>query len=469
MIGTYWDPYVSNNPLAPSYSDSAAIRTDVARFKLARSAYINLITGKSNYAAFNGNPCHLGTSTGLANYLLYLGSRTGMYVLVANTRFHRNVFYNQDSAAVLTRYYTSLDPGRRSVFYGYNVRDEPDYLTSTTAALCGGRVDGSAPGNQSWAAYFRSNDTSRLAYINLYPRSPSTSEACYEAYLDDFLNPADPSKALDVASYDNYPFASNYPNGISPLYFYNLNVVRKKAGTRPMWVYPLTIEHVSGRTNYLSPSDEHFRFMAFCPIAYGAKGLVYFTYVLPNCPGNPDSCPQPTTPPNPFCGGTALVVGADTPTAKFNKVKMLNHFITKLAGPMVMGSTWLGAYHKSSSPSAEVMRPEWLVNANRTPIVSNLSDPSSMVGVFRSNASPSVYYLLVVNKALASRTTTVTLKGNHTGNVMLAPTVVGYAGDTTYTSASTSYHPTVNQTTFTLKLSGGEGRQVRIKNVTSRS
>jgi hypothetical protein len=457
IIGTYWDPYVANDPSGPSYSDSAAIATDVARFELARSAWFNLITGKSNYsrASQRGGPhgCAFGTSTALADYLLYLGSRTGMQVLVAD-----NGVYGCGTvgdAAAATAHYLDLDDARRGAFYGYNVRDEPGWSTSSTRTLCqpdtrstdfgcGGR-------NQEVIRHYRTHDPSRLAYINLRPYS--TGKTCYEAYLDDYLNPTDPRQRPDVASFDAYPFTST---GVSRTYFYNLEIVRRKAGTRPLWTYPLTIEHRSGTTDFISPSDEHFRFMTFCPLAYGAKGLVYFTYVAPNCPESRDTCPH-----NVFCGGTALVIGADVPTAKFDKVKTINHYITKLVGPMIMASTHLGAFHKSSAPTGET--PPVLITGGGTPLVGDVSDPNVLVGVFREDATPTTNHVLVVNKNhLGPVTTLVSLKGDRAGRVSLAPSVVGYSGSTTYSPVSVTYDSMTNRSTFSVTLAAGEGRLVKV-------
>ena len=128
----------------------------------------------------------------------------------------------------------------------------------------------------------------------------------------------------------------------------------------------------------------------------------------------------------------------------------------------MMSDSTMATVHKSSAPTGEVMDPTWLIGPN-TPIVADLSDSSTMVGVFKGKA-PGVNYLLLVNKSLVTKTVIVTLKGNYRNNVFLAPSVVGYNGDTTYTAASSSnYNPTTDRTLFGLFLDGGEGRLVMLR------
>lgn len=86
-----------------------------------------------------------------------------------------------------------------------------------------------------------------------------------------------------------------------------------------------------------------------------------------------------------------------------------------------------------------------------------------MVGVFREDATPTTYHVLVVNKNhLGPVTTTVSLEGNRAGRVAVAPSVVGYSGSTTYSPVSVTYDPTTNRSTFPMTLAAGEGRLVKV-------
>lgn len=124
---------------------------------------------------------------------------------------------------------------------------------------------------------------SGMAYINLYPTyaSPSTQLGdTYPNYLDKYCRKV----KLTVLSYDHYPLWVAQPEqatGISADYFDNLQQIRNKSleiGI-PFWVFIQTV----AIDNFLrAPTAEELLWQVNMSLAYGAKGIQYFTYWTPS-------------------------------------------------------------------------------------------------------------------------------------------------------------------------------------------
>jgi hypothetical protein len=199
--------------------------------------------------------------------------------------------------------------------------------------------------------------------------------------------------------------------------------------------------------------------MAFCPIAYGAKGLFYFTY---------ETTRDYRTP-----GFRDAIIDTDgtTPMPIYNTVLTINKYITKIIGPVVMNSINLGAFHKSNAPTGENTTDHSVdhrIDSN-TPLVAYASNPNMLIVIFREKADISKYYVFAVNKDTnaESQSSTIKLRGDYRNYVSFAPSVINYNGDTTFTSATSiqcTYNSTDSLTTVTLPklLEGGEGFLIKV-------
>ena len=118
--------------------------------------------------------------------------------------------------------------------------------------------------------------------------------------------------------------------------------------------------------------------MAFSPLAYGAKGLIYFTYSRPNSTDY----------------RTALIDDNGVPTPNYAVVKQINHYIRDIVGPVVMNSVHLGTFHKSNHPTEEPIPNDQKINAN-TPLIADVNNDNILIGLFQDAAN---YFALVVNK-----------------------------------------------------------------------
>lgn len=126
------------------------------------------------------------------------------------------------------------------------------------------------------AETIESIDNTRFAYINLLPNFFSPKDyavGSYEEYIRKFITEI----PLKMLSFDHYPVVSNY---IRPSWYYNLAFIRdeaEKAGI-PFWAFVLTSAHWS----YPVPTIDHLRMQVYSNLAYGAKGIQYFTYWMPD-------------------------------------------------------------------------------------------------------------------------------------------------------------------------------------------
>jgi hypothetical protein len=181
--------------------------------------------------------------------------------------------------------------------YGYYLRDEPPASFFPGLAIVSDVVKEKHPG--AWP------------YINLFPNYAHLTQlgtATYDEYVESFIEICKPP----ILSYDHY---SIFEGGVfrSKEYFQNLELVRRAAlkHNLPFWQIVLSL----GALNFREPSAVDLRFQAFTSLAYGARGLTYFTYLTPTV-GN-------------FRNGPIDQFGHETPT--WRAMQNVNLQIGKLA------------------------------------------------------------------------------------------------------------------------------------------
>ena len=120
----------------------------------------------------------------------------------------------------------------------------------------------------------------RLGFINLYPSywKGFNSFNDFKIYVDSFL--CNTITSLQVACFDNYnphsQFSTHAP-AQNRNYYSNLAYMKQAAGSRPLWAYLRSSE------KFLEEKDDdwqdaYIRLGAFAPLAFGAKGILYFCY-----------------------------------------------------------------------------------------------------------------------------------------------------------------------------------------------
>ncbi len=149
---------------------------------------------------------------------------------------------------------------------GYFITDEPNA--------------GAFPGLAQVIAYLKEKDPAHPSYVNLLPtyaRDFSMLSTNYE----DYLNAAMRSVKPFVLSYDHYNLTAH---GDREDFFENLYTVRNVAQqfNVPFWNIVLAVQHFA----YRDLNEAELRFEAMQTLAFGAHGLLWFTYWSPADPND---------------------------------------------------------------------------------------------------------------------------------------------------------------------------------------
>jgi len=190
---------------------------------------------------------------------LDLAQQAGIQLLIQDARVAKLV---EDASLPLT----SLDPiiavyKDHPAFWGYFILDEPNAAKFDRIAEI--------------FAYLKDKDPAHPAYANLFPTYATPQQLgteTYDQHVASFLEKVKPT----FLSYDHYPIMST---GLREDYYLNLEIIRgmaEKFGL-PFWAFTLVTAHAV----YPPPTAAHIRLQLFSDLAYGAKGLQYFTYGTP--------------------------------------------------------------------------------------------------------------------------------------------------------------------------------------------
>jgi hypothetical protein len=187
----------------------------------------------------------------------------GLTCFVRDARANGYEWTKMPSDEVLKRNVTALKTqiGGEPAALGFFLRDEPH------ATLM--------PGMGKVAAMLREAMPDKWPYVNLFPYRAGPSAlgtSNYDEYVKMLVN----TIGQPFLSYDNYSLV----NGEMLDYFYtNLEIVRRLAleTKTPFWNCILANAHF----NYMEPSDATFHLQVYSTLAYGGRGIQYFTYITP--------------------------------------------------------------------------------------------------------------------------------------------------------------------------------------------
>ena len=249
---------------------------------------------------------------------------------------------------------------------GYRLFDEP----STTIF----------PQLRERAAAIRKARPGKLDYINLYPNYASekqlgvgelrprrASAEGYDEHVARFVEELDPA----VLCFGHYPRFQPGPDGPTvrselhrDLYCQNLATIRKYASKKniPFWNYFNTAPFGANT----DPTEAQIRWQIYTSLAYGAKGILYFTYGTPNT--------------FEFPKGGAILRRDGSRTRHWYQARRINAHIKSL-GPTLMKLCSTGVYRvKPGDDPAEVLDGTPIRAIRRAEV-----DPTNdyLVGVFR--------------------------------------------------------------------------------------
>lgn len=245
VIGSYYDP-----PVLGVESEEEI----TAHYQCARDAGFNLLLGHRAIHGY-GTP-----STAKLNDLAV---QHGFKMLQGDSYLRHTAIQSLTPAAV-SRHLAKKrqsETGAKNIL-GCNFFDEPrdnkedkDRVRTVLAAA-------------------RENYPGQLMFVNLLPSYGFSSWKEFVSYAKTYTASG---MGLQVISFDNYHPDTEFTYAERPhRFFSDLALLRRLAGTRPLWSYINTRQ----RVQLMKPRQQRafIWLSAFAPVAYGAKGLLYFTY-----------------------------------------------------------------------------------------------------------------------------------------------------------------------------------------------
>ncbi len=208
----------------------------------------------------------------------------------------------------------------------------------------------------------------KWAYINLFPNYANAGQlgaTSYEDYLEKFAVTCHPTQL----SYDHYALMDD--GSLRGGYWNNLEQMRAvaKKHNLPFWNIVLSVAHFSFR----EPTAADLRFEVFSSLAYGARGIAYFTYFAPQV-GNYREAPLDQF---------------GHPTLTWSHLQNINLQIQKLA-PTLLELTSDDTYHFGSIPAG-------CHGPGATSLVTNIGGEFAVGDFTHSNGAR---YVMLVNKNL---------------------------------------------------------------------
>jgi hypothetical protein len=205
-------------------------------------------------------PMCAGTSVELNRKILGFCQQVGLKAFIADGRMPLGV---PDDATKKRIDAIVADYTNHPAFLGYHLVDEPGA--------------GVYPSLAQTVAYLKEKDPQHPAFINLLPNHcplGALGTKTYEEYLARYVKEV----RTPFFSYDNYFSALPKPEP-RRVWMDNLDVARKVSleSRTPFWQIVLVTQHFG----YASPTIADLRYEAFQTLAYGGRGVLWFTYWSP--------------------------------------------------------------------------------------------------------------------------------------------------------------------------------------------
>jgi hypothetical protein len=205
-------------------------------------------------------PMCAGTSVEMNQKILGYCQEVGLKAFIADGRMPVGV---PDEATKRRIDAIVADYANHPAFLGYHLVDEPGA--------------GLYPALAETVAYLKERDPKHPVSINLLPNHcplNALGTKTYEEYLSHYVKEV----RTPFFSYDNYFSALPKPEP-RRVWVQNLEVARKVSleSRTPFWQIVLVTQHFG----YASPSIADLRYEAFQTLAYGGRGVLWFTYWSP--------------------------------------------------------------------------------------------------------------------------------------------------------------------------------------------
>jgi len=220
--------------------------------------------------------------------------------------------------------------------------------------------------------YLLKKDPRHLPFMNLYPNYAGPRRlgtGSYREHVSQFIKTVKPK----LVSWDHYLQMA----GDESLYFKNLEIVRQQCqkAKLPFIQVILSLPH----RNYRNPNEADLRWQVYTSLAYGARGVMYFTYW--------------TMPKWRRVRGPAIIGTDGKRDAKYELVRRLNHRL-KAIGPTLTQIESTGVYATAPLP------PGTRGLAAGAPVKQAEGGPM-LIGCFRGRKKET--YILVVNRSFKDK------------------------------------------------------------------
>jgi hypothetical protein len=257
-------------------------------------------------------------SVDLNRQILDLCQKTGLRAIVGDGRVLAKQPDDPDFARNLEA--VIADYAKHPALAGYFLVDEP----SASAFPLLGAVN----------RYLLQKDPKHLPYINLFPNYASEQQLgtrTYDEHISRYIKEVQPA----LVSWDHYAL---FEGGERDIYFENLEIVRRHClqAKVPFVQIVLTVPHGP----YRDPDEADLRWQAYTTLAYGAKGILWFTYWTP--PYDPQ-----------WRFRNAIINEKGTPSTKYTILKDLHGRIRNVSRTQ-MRLRSMGVYHTPPLPKGTV-------------------------------------------------------------------------------------------------------------------
>lgn len=287
---------------------------------------------------------------------------------------------------------------------------------------------------KKWTDFFNTNYSQQPTFYNLLPRywEKFTSDADYENYLDLYIN----NNPTDFVSVDHYPFKDN--EAFKTTYFYNLKVFKEKLGyDRPLWLV------IQSENQHYSPEpyEPKLKFLTSTAIAYGAKGLLYWSYMG----------------------------GFESNTAHYVSIQKMNRYIKEVIGPVVLTTDYITTLHKANTymNQGRPFDSSELVDLNGTDVIKDVNNNNILLALYQKiDVNSTDYYIWIVNKDVSATATStkISLEGAYQSS-SVSPRVDTYTSpNNSFVTINRTFNQVTNTTTITIpELKPGEGIMLKVK------
>ena len=463
MIGAYKEPRLSHaycsNPgnggevTTDTIITSRNVQADIARWQDFRNGYFNLAISDPNadQISLGWAQCPIWQTE---LYSLFIASKVGVKLIVADLNCFNNQTWrlNPLEPARITqfqnRYIDVLNtyPNRQAALYGYKLAEEPyrydnnGNITSESENVLRNTFD--------WSNYISRTDNGRLCFINTSPNPTEISDVLAKTGNQIAGIPGQYSLMVPKRNNDG----SYSEPGIDTCVFIEvdcfnyINQISRECHKKnaPYWPAILAGAHTTPSRILKATAFNELAFNVFTQLAYGAKGLLYYTYEMPRVALQSSDIPNPLGyfVPNierPLIGGSESyyrairLTNTNRDPTIYNNVQKINYWTTRVVAPIIMRSSWLGTYHQnnwgtvvpydqsyvdSNESKFAAIEPEYGKNISKTHLendsyisssqnflINSMSAYSPSMGTLGGNFLMSgvfedaqFYYLLVVNK-----------------------------------------------------------------------